>query len=88
MSDIHLNCDGRGRRDFLRLGLGSAAAGIGLSQLMGLRAQAAERAGKARAEDVNCILVWLDGGPTHHESFDPKPDAPKEVRGDFGTIPT
>ena len=76
MSDIHLNCDGRGRRDFLRLGLGSAAAGIGLSQLMGLRAQAAERAGKARAEDVNCILVWLDGGPTHHESFD------------FGTIPT
>ena len=88
MSDIHFNCDGRGRRDFLRLGLGSAAAGIGLSQLMGLRAQAAERAGKARAEDVNCILVWLDGGPTHHESFDPKPEAPKEVRGDFGTIPT
>ena len=88
MSTIHLNCDGRGRRDFLKLGIGSAAAGLGMSQLMGLRAQAAERAGKVSPEEINCILVWLDGGPTHHESFDPKPEAAKEVRGEFGTIPT
>jgi hypothetical protein len=37
---------------------------------------------------VNCILLWLDGGPSHYESFDPKPDAPAEVRGEFKSIPT
>jgi len=37
---------------------------------------------------VNCILVWLDGGPSHYETFDPKPDAPSEIRGEFKTIPT
>ena len=37
---------------------------------------------------VNCILVWMDGGPSHYETFDPKPDAPSEIRGDFKAIPT
>lgn len=55
---------------------------------MGLRAQAAQRAGKASPEDVCCILVWLDGGATHHESFDPKPDAAKDVHGEFKPIRT
>src|SRR5206468_3604966 len=36
----------------------------------------------------NCILLWMQGGPSHHDTFDPKPDAPAEVRGEFGTIPT
>lgn len=88
MKDNHLNCDGQGRRDFLRLGIGSAAAGLGMSQLLALRAQAAQQAGLVSPESVNCILVWLDGGPTHHESFDPKPDASREVRGELATIPT
>lgn len=88
MRTFQTNCEGHGRRDFLKVGIGSAAAGLGLSQLMGLRAEAAERAGKASPNEVNCILIWLDGGPTHHESFDPKPDAPSGVRGDYGTIPT
>lgn len=35
-----------------------------------------------------CILIWLDGGPSHLEMFDPKPDAPAEVRGPFGTVRT
>ncbi len=35
-----------------------------------------------------CVLVWLDGGPSHLETFDPKPDAPEEVRGPLGTIAT
>lgn len=88
MGNIHTNCDGYGRRDFLQLGIGSAAAGLGFSQLMGLRAQAAQRAGMASPDEVRCILVWLDGGPTHHESFDPKPDAATEVRGEFNPIRT
>ncbi len=87
MKNLHTNCNGIRRRDFLQLGLGPAA-GLGFSRLMGLRAQAAERAGKASPEDIRCILVWLDGGPTHHESFDPKPEAPKEIRGDFTPIRT
>ncbi len=36
----------------------------------------------------SCVLIWLDGGPSHLETFDPKPQAPKEVRGPFGTIAT
>ena len=35
-----------------------------------------------------CILIWMDGGPTHYETFDPKPDAPVEIRGSFDTIET
>src|SRR5262249_28266653 len=36
----------------------------------------------------SCIVIWLDGGPTHYETFDPKPAAPAEIRGAFETIPT
>src|SRR5437899_9852315 len=42
----------------------------------------------APAKNVNCIMIWLDGGPSHYETFDPKPDAPSEIRGDFKAIPT
>lgn len=87
MSEIKTNCAGVRRRDFLQLGLG-AAAGIGFSDLLRLRAQGAAAMGKASPDEVRCILVWLDGGPSHFESFDPKPDAPREIRGQFGTIPT
>ena len=87
MSDLKTNCAGVRRRDFLQLGLG-AAAGIGFSDLLRLRAQGAEAMGKASPDEVRCILVWMDGGPTHFESFDPKPDAPREIRGAFGTIKT
>jgi hypothetical protein len=37
---------------------------------------------------TSCILIWLDGGPSHFETFDPKPEAPVEIRGEFRTIPT
>ncbi len=36
----------------------------------------------------NCILVWMTGGPSQLETFDPKPDAPRDIRGPFGAIPT
>lgn len=89
------NCAGVPRRDFLQLGLGGML-GWGLADLMRLQAAkptsaiptpvpaAAAPAGKP----VNCILIWLDGGPSHYETFDPKPDAPSEIRGNFQTIPT
>jgi hypothetical protein len=87
MGRAHTNCNGVTRRDFIQVGL-TSIAGLGLCDLLRLRATAAESAGKASAKNVNCILVWLDGGPSHYESFDPKPDAPSEIRGEFKTIPT
>lgn len=74
------------RRDCLKLGLG-ALAGAGLADLLRLRSQAANRSSIApRAR--GCILIWMDGGPTHYETFDPKPDAPAEIRGEFGLAAT
>ena len=45
-------------------------------------------AGGPVAKATSCILIWMDGGPTHFETFDPKPDAPAEYRGDFADIAT
>ena len=87
MSPLHRNCAGMARRDFLQVGF-SALGGLALPDLMALRAQAAAARGLSSPEQVNCILVWLDGGPSHYETFDPKPQAPVDIRGDFKSIPT
>ena len=76
-----------GRRDFLQVGL-HGLAGLGLVDLMRLRSEAASATGKVSANDTRCILIWLDGGPTHHETFDPKPEAPAEIRGELNPIST
>ncbi len=79
-------CDGVTRRDLIRVG-GLSALGLGLGDFFRLRnAQAAEAALPAKAK--SCILIWLDGGPSHLETFDPKPAAPEEVRGPLKTIDT
>jgi hypothetical protein len=80
------------RRDCLQLGLG-AALGTGLVDLLRLRGHTAITdppavAGKPASRATSCILIWMDGGPTHYETFDPKPDAPKEIRGDYEPIAT
>jgi len=80
---IHQNCDGLLRRDFIQLGLGS----LGLCGLLRARAAATETAAKAGSH-INCIMIWLDGGPSHYETFDPKPDAPADIRGVFKAVPT
>jgi hypothetical protein len=96
MLEPRCNCEGTPRRDFLRLGLG-AFMGLGFVDLLRSRAAAtgaaapagaARAAGGARPQGVNCILIWLDGGPSHYETFDPKPDAPEGIRGEFKPIPT
>src|SRR5947209_5771037 len=74
-------CDGLTRREVLRAG-GLAALGLSLPDL--LRAGPARRAGKARS----CIVLFLMGGPPQHSTWDPKPDAPAEVRGEFPPIAT
>ncbi|QDU94614.1 DUF1501 domain-containing protein [Lignipirellula cremea] len=78
------NCEGATRRDCLKLGLGSLLGG----GLTGALQAVAQGAGSSQPQAKSCILVWLDGGPTHYETFDPKPDAPVEIRGEFQPIRT
>lgn len=75
-------CDGLSRRDMLHIG-GLGALGLTLPELLRSHATAAVP-GKNKA----CILLFLMGGPPQHSTWDPKPDAPAEVRGDFGPIAT
>ncbi len=83
-------CDGVTRRDMVRLGslasLGLGIGGLGLGDWIRMRAHAAEKLNRSAAK--SCILLWLDGGPSHLETFDLKPDAPAEVRGPFRPIAT
>src|SRR5262249_37593668 len=72
-----LHRDGVTRRAILRAGL-LGVAGLSLTDV--LRARASR---KDRPKAKSAILVWLDGGPSQIESYDPKPDAPKEYRGPF-----
>lgn len=81
-------CDGLSRRSFVQLG---ALSGLGLSLPSFLRQQsalAADVAAGRAAGDVNCILIWSQGGVSHHDTLDPKPQAAASVRGEFNPIAT
>ncbi|MFM8274407.1 MAG: DUF1501 domain-containing protein, partial [Gemmata sp.] len=83
------------RREWLQVG-GLGAAGLTLPQLLSGPARAAGgpapklagELGSSFGRAKNCIFLWLQGGPPQHETFDPKPDAPAEVRGPFQPIAT
>jgi uncharacterized protein (DUF1501 family) len=70
-----------GRRQFLQVG---AIGAFGLTLPGLLRAAVTEK----KRKDINCILLWMGGGPSHHETFDPKPDATERIRGEFKPIRT
>src|SRR2546428_3482229 len=74
------------RRGLLRAGV-LGAAGLTLSQLLRIEARAAE-AGRPVQRRPRVIILWMRGGPAQHETWDPKPDAPAEYRGEFGAIRT
>ena len=76
----HRLCSGVSRRDFLRIGA-LAPLGLSLPQLL-----AAEKAGAGKARAKSVILVYLGGGISHHDSFDPKPEAVEEIRGKYKSI--
>jgi len=80
------NCVGVTRRDCLQVGLGTLFGG-GLATSLRARALGSE-SGKFAPTAKACILIWQDGGPTHYEMFDPKPNAPVEIRGEFKPIAT
>src|SRR5690242_5147028 len=70
------------RRSFVQAGL-LGVGGLTLPELFRARAQA-----RAAAPDTAVILFWMSGGPGHHETWDPKPDAVPQVRGPFGAVRT
>ncbi|MFN0198284.1 MAG: DUF1501 domain-containing protein [Planctomycetaceae bacterium] len=78
-------CDGMNRRSFVQLGVAGMAS-VGLSQILRAKAAAAENAGQKK--DISAILIWLDGGPSHLDLYDMKPEAPLENRGMWNPIPT
>ncbi len=75
------DCEGTSRRDFLKVGT-LGMTGLTLSGLLRARAQAAS-AGRS-VQDTSVIWIWLGGGATHIETFDPKMDAPSEFRSAVG----
>jgi len=77
------DCDRMSRRSFVQIG---ALAGLGLSLPLALAATKASAA--SNGSGVNCILVWTRGGTSHHDTFDPKPEAPVSVKGEFNCIDT
>jgi hypothetical protein len=79
-----IHCDGLTRRNFLKIGA-LGFGGLTLPNL--LRSEAAAGAG-AQQTQKSIINVYLSGGPSHIDTFDPKPDAPPEIRGEFHPIAT
>ncbi|MBI3416950.1 MAG: DUF1501 domain-containing protein [Verrucomicrobia bacterium] len=85
----HAHTDhGLSRREWLRVGglgcLGLSLPGLWQPSVRAAQTAAASSFGKAKS----CILLFMTGGQPQHETFDPKPDAPLEIRGEFGSIPT
>jgi hypothetical protein len=80
-------CDGLTRREVLRAG-GLGLVGLSLPELLRSQQASARAAGMPAARARSCILLFLMGGPPQHSTWDPKPDAPAEVRGAFRPIAT
>jgi len=79
------DCEAVDRRSFLQIG---ALAGLGMSLPTWLNARSALAAPGKASNDVNCILIWSQGGVSHHDTLDPKPGAPVSVKGEFNVIDT
>ena len=79
-------CRGPSRREVLRVG-SLGFLGLGLDEWFRLRAVAGSKSGEL-AKVKNCILIWLAGGPSHIDTFDPKPGRAVDVRGEFKPIAT
>jgi len=75
-------CDGWSRRDFLHAG-SLSILGLTLPGFMDLKAS-----GAVQDKDINCIMLFLVGGPSQIDTWDPKPNAPAEIRGPFKPIDT
>jgi hypothetical protein len=79
----HRHCDGLARREFLQVGA-LGLGGLTLAQLLQAEASGATTAKRPKS----VIYIVLGGGISHIDTWDPKPDAPSEYRGEFSTLPT
>ena len=79
-------CQGLTRREILQVG-GLGFLGLTLGEWFGVKSAFA-RSADATAREQSCIFIFLSGGPSHFETFDPKPAAPVEIRGPYASIPT
>ena len=79
------DCEGTSRREFLKVGALGAGA-LTLPRLLEARAQAAALG--RQTKDTSVVWIWLGGGPTHVETFDPKMTAPSEYRSTTGEVKT
>ncbi len=79
-------CDGQSRRSFLQLGMAGMGS-LSLSQILRAKEASAATAGGSGKQN-SVILIWLDGGPSHHDTYDPKPEAPTEYAGIWRPINT
>jgi len=85
LSSLDRDCQRVTRRNFLEIG---TLAGLGVSLPLALSTRRLRAAGGQSTAATNCILIWTRGGTSHHDTFDPKPEAPVAVRGEFGVIDT
>jgi hypothetical protein len=76
-----------GRRELLEVG-GMSLFGVGLADLLRLESQAATAGPATGGRAKAVVFIFQSGGPSQHETFDPKPDAPEGIRGEYGTIAT
>lgn len=84
------DCEGFSRRNFVQAGV-LGLGGLTLPQFLAGRSEAASRSGirfDPKRADTSVILMWMSGGPGHHETWDPKPDAVSQFRGPFAAIAT
>src|SRR5438552_1326584 len=81
---VSRTCDGVSRRDVLKVGMLGVLGGLSMTDLFMLQA----RAGQAGVEAESVVLIWMGGGPSHIDTWDPKPEAPTEIRGLFNPIAT
>ena len=75
------------RELLLRVG-GLSLTGLSLPLLLNRPAADAVKPARSFGKAKNCILLYLSGAPSQLDTFDPKPDAPDDIRGEFGTIAT
>ena len=84
-TNVRRDCTGVTRRHMLRIGASGMMAGLSLPRLMAMESVGASN---LVAQAKACIFLFLEGGPPHMDMWDPKPEAPIEIRGPFQTIPT